>query len=530
MKQNWVAKFIRNHMVSFVLIFVGGLLMHSTAVPQPASRSDEQKHAQNPGIASASELERAFTKAIARAEQSVVSIARVRRMPPQRVVPENAFFPRINSDRDNPASVDFIPSEFGSGIIVAPLTGKNDRFILTNYHVVKGGPAVKQNAPDSKYRLYVRLANRRGYYAKILAADPRSDLAVLTIDYAALRLKPEELEPIQLATQEKFQKGQMVLALGNPYAQARDGSASVSWGIISNISRRPKPAGETPDLATRKKETIHHYGTLLQVDTRLNLGTSGGALINLRGELIGITTSLAALDGYEKSVGYAVPMDRATRRVVQTLARGQAVEYGFLGVSPQDISPQEVDLLPKTHRRQFAAMAASVHPGAPGARAGLQTGDIILAVDDVPIRSKYELMREIGQQPPESKTKLKVWRQSIRRELELTAKLGKWPVLNHEEIIASNPRFPEWRGLTVDYPTGHYRYLQRPYRYHRAVLLTQLKNRTLVGNPRFTPGVFISHVNGIAVETPREFHSAVQELTGPVKLRLIGGETITVPE
>src|SRR5207302_1902592 len=130
--------------------------------------------------------------------------------------------------------------------------------------------------------------DRRGYYARIIAADPRSDLAILSIDYAALGLKSSDLHAIPLrALSAPLRKGQLVVALGNPYAIARDGSASASWGMISNIARRPAPVRQR-ETGVPRSETIHQFGTLLQVDTRMELGTSGGALVNLRGELVGV--------------------------------------------------------------------------------------------------------------------------------------------------------------------------------------------------------------------------------------------------
>ena len=200
--------------------------------------------------------------------------------------------------------------------------------------MVIAGTAAVANPRSVASQIYVRFGNRRGYHARIIAADPRSDLAVLAVDYAALDMKPEQVKPIPLRTDASaLRKGQLVLSLGNPYAIARDGSASASWGMISNIARRPAPIRQRR-LSPPKAKTIHEYGTLLQVDTRMELGTSGGALVNLRGELVGVTTSLAALEGYEKSVGFAIPIDSFSRRVIETLCRGYKVEYGFLGLQP----------------------------------------------------------------------------------------------------------------------------------------------------------------------------------------------------
>jgi len=302
--------------------------------------------------------------------------------------------------------------------------------------------------------------------------------------------------------------------------------------MISNTSRRPRPAGrkDDSDIQKQKKETIHHYGTLLQVDTRLNLGTSGGALINLKGELIGITTSLAALEGYESSVGYAIPFDAATRRIVESLARGHEVEYGFLGISPEDISSQRLRRLPPRFALRSAAMAVTVHRNAPAGRGGMRPGDIILSVNEMPIRNKYELMGRIGRLPPGDLARIRVWRERDRKELRLKVRLGKWPVVNEDEIIATKPRFPAWRGLQVDYPTGRNKYLQEPYQYHAAVLLTGLTKPKLVGNPNFSPGVFISHVNGTPVSTPGDFFAAARNLKGTVTLTLIDGKRISIPE
>ncbi|MCH8829332.1 MAG: trypsin-like peptidase domain-containing protein, partial [Planctomycetes bacterium] len=173
------------------------------------------------GLQAAASMERALMKAIARAEASVVAIALVKRVKDQPRQPGNPFFPLGNRDRDDPSSPDFTPNAFGSGIIIAPLKESSQRFILTNYHVVKGGPAAgRKKGPLSEFRLYVRLANRGGYFAQIIAADPRSDLAVLSIDTEALGIKPSDLTPLRMSPADSYRKGQLVLALGNPDALA----------------------------------------------------------------------------------------------------------------------------------------------------------------------------------------------------------------------------------------------------------------------------------------------------------------------
>ena len=133
------------------------------------------------------------------------------------------------------------------------------------------------------------------------AADSRSDLAVLALD------KPVAVKAIKVGNGDAVEKGDYVLSLSNPFAAGfRDGSPSASWGIISNVRRRVPGSAREED----RGKSLHQYGTLLQTDARLNLGCSGGALIDLNGNLIGLTTSTAAISGGEVPGGFAVPIER----------------------------------------------------------------------------------------------------------------------------------------------------------------------------------------------------------------------------
>src|SRR5262249_34201964 len=150
-------------------------------------------------------------------------------------------------------------------------------------------------------------------------------------DLAVLKIAANDLKPIRIGNASAIRKGQFVIALGNPYQIARDGTASASWGIVGNLVRQAELDPDVP-LRERPQKRLQNQGMLIQIDTRLDLGTSGGALIDLHGNLVGITTSLASIVGYEKSAGYAVPIDDSTRRIIEALRQGREVEYGFLGV------------------------------------------------------------------------------------------------------------------------------------------------------------------------------------------------------
>src|SRR5262249_54410989 len=143
----------------------------------------------------------------------------------------------------------------------------------------------------------------------------------------------------------------------------RDGSPSASWGIVSNLRRR---APGNPNETERAGRSLHIYGTLIQTDSRISPGCSGGGMFNLQGELIGLTTSTAALSGTETPGGFAVPMDIHMRRIIEKLRQGEEVEYGFLGVSLQ----------PETNAGKGVYLA-DVTGNSPASRAGLQRGDVI---------------------------------------------------------------------------------------------------------------------------------------------------------
>ncbi len=459
-------------------------------------------------------LEKSLIDAIEKAEPAIVSIARIR---VNKTVgrPDN-FNPlgidlrqqQIQPDRSDPNTPEFVPDGFGTGVVIGPVGKQASPVILTNYHVVKGGPPVEK--PPRDYHLFVRFADRSGYYAEILAADPRSDLAILAINFEQLGKRPQELVTIPIGNGERTRKGQLVVTLGNPYAIGRDGSASASWGMVSNIARRPAPVTTLPNGQPNDDETIHHYGTLLQIDSRLNLGTSGGPVLNLQGEMIGLSTSMAALDGYEKSSGFAIPMDNGTKRVLEELASGYEVEFGFLGVSLSEVTGFRAQQLPRNLRHASAAMAIKIIPDSPASEGGMLTGDVFLNVNGKRVFDHYDVMREVSQLGPGRVANIDVWRRPINRRVQLRVKLGKWPVRNTKEMITTNRRFAPFGGLNVDYPTARYHFLPFPLRYQKAVVVTNVAENSSAARTDLRAGDFIARVDEFPVETPQEFADAVR--------------------
>lgn len=289
-------------------------------------------------------LEESIIKVVEKSEPSVVSIARIKPAPPEQIPARH----KTSQQEIPPVSVQ--PNDFGSGCIVCPPKSV-DRMVLTNYHVVRGGPVFGTRKLDTFQcedgtELWIRFTDRRACRGAIIAADPRSDLAVLRLEWEPFGINPTDFPGFDWEIATPPRKGQFVILLGNPYAIARDGSASVSWGMVSNMTRQPVSNQPIPrdenegidDVAKIERATkmsmLHRLGAVMQLDARMNLGLSGGPVLNIKGELIGISTSLAAIEGYEQSVGFALPIDTMTHRIIETLLAGREVEYGMLGILP----------------------------------------------------------------------------------------------------------------------------------------------------------------------------------------------------
>ena len=383
-------------------------------------------------------------------------------------------------DLSNP---DVIPESFGSGVVVDAEQG----LVLTMAHVVRNATKV-----------YVRLPGG-GSWADIHAADPRSDLAVLRL------LDPVKgLKAIQLGDGSHLKKGQFVVCLANPFAAGfRDGSASASWGIISNLQRRA--SGVTSEMERPGvKPTLHHYGTLIQTDVRLALGCSGGALLNMDGELIGVTSAQAALAGSEAPGGFAVPLDRPMRRILDVLLRGEEVEYGFLGVQFQ----------PSPRPGGPGVLLMGVEEGSPADRAGLQRGDLVTAVNGAPIRDNDDLYLQIGIALAGGTARIEAVGAVDGRPKTCTAVLAK--SFTPGKAIASH-RPPARGGLRVDYVSILSQRIGLA-RLPQGVAVREVLPDSPADKARLQTDYIITQVNGRPVTTPAEYYDAMAKTAGPVEL------------
>jgi serine protease Do len=385
---------------------------------------------------------------------------------------------------------DVVPESFGSGVVVDAENG----LVLTMAHVIHDAT-----------KIYVRLPGGRGSWADVHAADPRSDLAVLR-----LLDPPPGLKAIKRGDGSHLRKGQFVLCLANPFAAGfRDGSPSASWGIVSNLHRQV--SGVTSEMEQPGvKPTLHHYGTLIQTDVRLALGCSGGALLNLDGELIGVTTAQAALAGSEAPGGYAAPLDVPMKRIIEVLMRGDEVEYGFLGVSFDNGDGRSV--------RGAGVMVMGVEEGSPAKRAGLAPGERITAINGNPVRDNDDLYLQIGLCLAGGTASVETTGLNGRRTVHVKMAKSYTP----GKAIASHRPAPRG-GMRVDYPSilGQRLRLQR---IPMGVAIREVVPGGAADKARLKVDAVITHVDGRAVTTPAEFYDAMTKAVGPVELTVLNQE------
>jgi len=348
-----------------------------------------------------------YSPVIKRAAPSVVNIYSTRtvRVPRMRGMPfpffpfgEEEWGPVPDSRRRGRPSEQGIPRQeqsLGSGVIVSP-----EGYILTANHVVEGSD------PDG---VKVSLASGgRQFSARIVGTDPRTDIAVLKVD-------GETFPPITLADSDKIEVGDVVMAIGNPFGVGQ----TVTAGIVSAIGRT--------SLGILRQGGQAGYENFIQTDAPINMGNSGGALIDAEGRLIGINTAIFSPSGGNAGIGFAVPVNMA-RNVMERLITSGRVERGFLGVTLQEISPDLVESfgLPD----QNGAMVSDVMADTPAAKAGMQPGDVIRSLNDRPVTDAAQLRLAVSELSPGTKVTLKILRSEPGRKPEertLTANLEALP-------------------------------------------------------------------------------------------------------
>jgi Do/DeqQ family serine protease len=360
-----------------------------------------------------------------------------------------------------------VQNSLGSGVIVG-----SDGVVVTNNHVIQGADAFR-----------VVLSDRREYPAELLLADDRTDLAVLKINTDG-----EKLPTLDFADTRAVQVGDLVLAIGNPFGVGQ----TVTNGIISATART--------DVG------ITDYSFFLQTDAAVNPGNSGGALVNTRGELVGVNTAIYSRTGGSVGIGFAIPSEMV-KRVVDAAVNGGSFVRPWLGLAAQAVSFD----IAKTQGldRPVGVIVTEVYPDGPAATAGLRRGDLITAIDGREVFDEKGLKFLAAVRNPGEEAQLTVLRAGITQAIGVQVEpppgaseadvvvLSGASIFNGARVIELSPRLAEENGLD-------------PFSKGTGIYVHSVTRGTVSRN-YFQPGDIIRTVNGKSTRTVKDLENVLNK-------------------
>ena len=370
----------------------------------------------------------------------------------------------------------------GSGVLVRP-----DGYLLTNNHVVSGATEIK-----------VSLSDKREFTARVVGADPKTDIALLKLDGGNFPV-------LAFGDSSKVRVGEFALAVGDPFGVGK----TVTLGIVSAVGRG--------NLG------IEDYEDFIQTDAAINPGNSGGALIDVHGKLIGINTAIVSGgSGGNQGVGFAVPVNMA-RQVMDRILRDGRVVRGWLGVSIQPVTQAVARSFGLS--KPEGALVGDVTAGSPAEKGGIQRGDIILAMDGEPIAETRTLSFGVAMKAPGTGVTLKVFRD--HREISIPVKLGEQSAAPAEALGGDASANRVTRGLSVEELTPQIRrQFNLPAR-SAGVVVVDVEAGSAAAEAGLRRGDVIQEVNRKAITSVPQFEEAVRRGGNEPVMLLInrGGST-----
>jgi serine protease Do len=356
----------------------------------------------------------------------------------------------------------------GSGVIVSP-----DGYIITNNHVVADAVDVE-----------VILADRRQYKGKVVATDPKTDVAVV-------RINATNLPTVPWADSSTLAVGEFVLAIGNPLGLSR----TVTFGIVSAVGRADVGVADFEDF--------------IQTDAPINPGNSGGALVNVNGELVGINTAIASPTGGSVGVGFAIPSNMA-RAAMQSLIKTGRVVRGFLGASTQDVSPSlgKIFRLPDVK----GAIVTDLQAKGSAERAGLKRGDVVVRFDGRDVMDSGQLRNLVAQSPIGSKHRLDLIRDGKAYQAELTVQEAPRERAKKSQTAAAASTAHPLTGVVFDDVTPPLA-RQMDLSVNSGVVVTDIEEGSLAESSGLQPGDVVLELNRQAIHNFATF----QRLADPLK-------------
>src|SRR3984957_6284761 len=391
-----------------------------------------------------------------------------------------------NSENRSPKQRDQREDSLGSGVIVSP-----DGYILTNNHVIDGATDVR-----------VTFGDKRQLKAKIVGADPKTDIAVLKVD-------GNDFPAITVGDSSKVQVGDYALAIGDPFGVGQ----TVTMGIISAMNRG--------NLG------IEDYEDFIQTDAPINPGNSGGALINDRGELVGINTAILSHgSGGNEGIGFAIPINLARSVMTQILDHGK-VNRAYLGIMVQDITPGISKAM--NLKDMKGVLVGDVSPSGPAQKSGVERGDVIVELNGKPMEDSRELRNTISMMDPTATVKLKLLRNGS--PADVSVKLGELPTDKEQAKVEEGSSEKALDGVTVenlDAPTA--RELGLPAA-TTGVVVTDISPSSPLASAGLRRGDVVQEVNHQPVKNVAQLEEAVRK-AGPNPLLLVNrkGSTLFLAE
>lgn len=289
--------------------------------------------------------------------------------------------PRAYGDEEEDENPD---DNMGSGVIAT-----QDGYILTNHHVLGDGTQIE-----------VILVSGERLKARLIGSDPDTDLAVLKVER-------QNLPTIEFAHRNDIAVGDVVLAIGNPFGVGQ----TVTMGIISALGRT--------------QLGINTFENFIQTDAAINPGNSGGALVDARGQLLGINTAIYSRSGGSLGIGFAIPISIVQEVMNQIIRQGRVIR-GYIGVEPQDLTPELTEAL-QLPTQQKGAIIAGVMRNGPAEKAGVHTGDVLVSIDETPVHDTTQVLNTIARLAPGSTAQFHFLRNG--EEIELPISIGMRPDL-----------------------------------------------------------------------------------------------------
>jgi Do/DeqQ family serine protease len=400
------------------------------------------------------EMQLSFAPVAARAGPAVVNVYAQRVV---RGMSRDPFFGRFSAPR--------VENSLGSGVIV-----RADGVIVTNNHVIQGAQSLK-----------VVLADRREFDAELVLADPRVDLAVLRIDARGLPTLPFA------DTQHDLQVGDLVLAIGNPFGL----SQTVTSGIISALART--------------EVGVSDYAFFIQTDAAINRGNSGGALVDMRGALVGINSAIFSESGGSNGIGFAIPSEMVRRVVESAVSGGTTVVRPWLGARLQGVTQELARSLGLS--RPEGVLVTELYPRSAGERAGLRNGDVILSVAGTEVQDEGAVRYQFATQRPGSRVPLTVLRDGRRITLTANAEAPPGGAPEARELTGRHP-LSGARVVTLTPATAESSGLD-PFK--SGVFIQALDRAGAAARIGFRPGDIIDEINGQPVRDAAHLDRALSQ-------------------